>query len=591
MLSLLKKLIVNWCLSVKVVTALELYDSSSPTVVSIPDQSGKLKFIGQGTSTRLVSTPSGWSPIRRVLKTVEYEVWRLTLENGMFLEGADEHLVITEAGEKHLCKLTLEDVVLTSSGPSKVLAIEQLADRSENMYDLELDDDDHVYYTNGILSHNTTVVAMYILWMTCFQDDKLCVIASKAMNHAVEIMSRIKFAYEELPEWLKPGCRYYSRTTIEFENGSKVKSEATSEKTGRGGSPSLLFIDEIAFLGKNIQEEMWASLAPSLGTGGKFVVTSTPNGDSDLFATIWRGANAGTNGFAPFKALWYQHPDRDQEWYNKMAAKLGPVKAAQELDCHFLSSDSLLIDSRKLHGLRTKKPIHEDMGFKFWKEVDSTKSYLVGVDPATGNGSDFTVIQVFEFPTLEQVAELRLNEVHIPLIYSKIKWLLRKLTAVDPRTRRRADVLWSFERNGVGEALVAMIQNDDSTDGGVYLDNVELFCDSAGKLGCYTTGKSKLVSCMKLKNLVEKIQNSMVINSDVLLEELKNFIARGGSYAAKNGSTDDAVSATLVVVRLLERLASYDDVARNMIFESVRPDMDPTMNFEDQHADEPYGVF
>lgn len=179
----------------------------------------------------------------------------------------------------------------------------------------------------------TTVVAAYILWMTCFQDDKLCVIASKAMNHAVEIMSRIKFAYEELPSWLKPGCRYYSRTSIEFENGSKIKSEATSEKTGRGGSPSFLFIDEIAFLNRRIQEEMWASIAPSLSTGGKFVLTSTPNGDSDLFATLWRGANAGLNNFKPVKALWHQHPERGQEYYDDMLGKLGPVKARQELDC------------------------------------------------------------------------------------------------------------------------------------------------------------------------------------------------------------------------------------------------------------------
>lgn len=448
----------------------------------------------------------------------------------------------------------------------------------------------------------TTVVAMYVVWMTCFppydSDGKpkpqYCIIASKAMAHATEIMSRIKFAYEELPEWIKPGCKYYSRTSIEFDNSSKIKCEATSEKTGRGSSPSFLFIDEIAFLSRRIQDEMWASLAPSLSTGGKFVLTSTPNGDNDLFASLWRGANSGGNNFHPIKALWYQHPDRGESYYKDMLGKLGPVKARQELDCEFLSSDALLIDSRALHQLRPTVHLREEMGFKFWKELGGAgKTYLMGVDPATGNGSDFTAIEIFEFPSLEQVAELRLNNVNIPLIYSKIKWILKELRKPDARGGR-AEVLWSFERNGVGEALVAMIQNDDSPDGGVHIDGVELYNEGVSKLGCYTTGKTKLVTCMQLKNMVEKVNNGLRIHSNSLLEELKNFVAKGGSYEAKTGATDDNVMATCVVMKLLARLSYYDDNARSIVYESMAPDHNPTAHLdyhEDQFGDEPVPFF
>jgi hypothetical protein len=425
----------------------------------------------------------------------------------------------------------------------------------------------------------TTVVAMYVIWLTCFankDEPKLCIIASKAMAHATEIMSRIKFAYEELPEWIKPGCKYYSRTSIEFDNNAKIKCEATSEKTGRGSSPSFLFIDEIAFLSRRIQDEMWASLAPSLSTGGKFVLTSTPNGDSDLFAQLWRGANSGQNSFKPIRAMWYQHPDREQKYYDEMIGKLGPVKARQELDCEFLSSEALLIDSRCLHAMRAKPHIREEMGFRFWKDVGgANKTYLVGVDPATGNGKDFTAIQVVEFPSLEQVAELRLNNVNIPLIYAKIKWLLKELRKPD-QNRRRAEVVWSFERNGVGEALVAMIQNDDSPDGGTYLDGVERYDETPGKFGTYTTGKSKLVTCMQMKNLVERINNGLKINSDILLFELKNFVAKGGSYEAKIGATDDTIMAMAVVMKLMHRLSHYDEKARELVYETMAPDADET---------------
>ncbi len=179
----------------------------------------------------------------------------------------------------------------------------------------------------------TTVVAMYVLWFTLFAAGKHCVIASKAMNHATDIMSRIKFAYEELPNWIKCGVKFYNRTSIEFANNSIIKCEATSEKTGRGNANALVFIDEIAFVSRRIQEEMWASITPALSTGGKFILTSTPNGDTDLFASIWRGANAGTNSFKPLQVMWHEHPDRGQEYYDEMLGKLGQLKVSQELDC------------------------------------------------------------------------------------------------------------------------------------------------------------------------------------------------------------------------------------------------------------------
>lgn len=583
MFRLFKKILIDWCLQKTDMSIEDIYKKSKPRIVQINGPDNQLKFTSEGKTDLLVETPSGWSPVNRVLRTVPYDVWELQLEDGKKLHAADEHLIMTPIGECHLKNLIQGDQVLTREGISTVKSVIK-TDKVAPMYDLELNDNDHVFYTNGILSHNTTVVAMYILWLTSFNSDKLCIIASKAMNHATEISSRIKFAYEELPHWLKPGCKYYSRTSIEFDNGSKIKSEATSEKTGRGSSPSFLMIDEIAFLSKRIQDEMWASLAPALSTGGKFVLTSTPNGDTDLFANLWRGANSGLNNFFPVKALWYQHPDRGPEYYKEMQGKLGVTKTLQELDCQFLSSDALLVSSIKLQQIKTVNPLSENMGFKFWKEsFGGNTTYLVGVDPATGNGNDFTAIEVVEFPSLEQVAELRINSIQIPLIYAKIKWLLKFLRKPNEKGKK-AEVIWSFERNGVGEALVAMIQNDDSADGGVYIDGVDLYNEHHSKLGVYTTGKSKILACMQLKNLLEKTQNGLKINSNTLHFELQNFIASGGSYQAKAGSTDDTIMAMCVVMKLLHRLSSYDDTARSIVYEAVEPDADTV---SDEFGDSP----
>ena len=431
----------------------------------------------------------------------------------------------------------------------------------------------------------TQTISMYLLWYAMFHRDQTVLIASKNNGHAMEIMDRIRFAYEELPHWLKAGCKYYNKHNIEFDNGSRIKSEATTEKTGRGLSISKLYLDELAFINPRIQENMWASLAPTLSTGGSAIISSTPNGDTELFAQLWRGANTGKNSFKALFYPWNRHPERGEDYLKEMEGQLGPKKFRQEVLCEFISSDALLIDSIKLAYFKPSPPISENMGFKFWSDKigGAGKMYFVGVDPATGNGSDFTVIQVIEFPSLIQVAELRLNSVSVPLIFSKIKWLLKYLRQPD-QNRRRAEVVWSFERNGVGEALVAMIQNDDSVDGGVYVDGVELYNEKPTRLGVYTTGKSKLVSCMQLKNLVEKINGGIKINSDMTLFELQNFVASGGSYQARFGSTDDCVMALCVVMKILNRVASYDEKARQLVYETVAPDSD---TLEDQFGDEP----
>lgn len=413
----------------------------------------------------------------------------------------------------------------------------------------------------------TTVVSMYILWLTTFSDDVVAVIASKAMSHATEIMSRIKYAYEELPDWLKAGCKFYNRTSIEFDNGSKIKSEATTEKTGRGSSPTIVFLDEIAFISKRIQDELWASLAPSLSTGGKFILTSTPNGDDELFANLWRGACSGANNFFPYKALWHQHPDRgpDSGYYQDMAGKLGPVKVRQEVDCEFLSSDSLLVDPVKLNQIRCTQPVFVEEDFKFFvceEDLVRIPIFLVGIDPATGSGQDYSVIQVFSFPDLKQVAEFRSNRLIIPFLYKKITWVLERLTNIKHRGNSRPEVFWSFERNSIGEAISALYFNDEKQN-----EYAELVSDEKGKFGMYTSGRTKIQAALKLKTLTEKVTGGLGISSDHLLFELKNYANKGKSYEAKPGATDDAVAATLVTIRILDYLSKFNDEAHQTVYD------------------------
>ena len=56
-------------------------------------------------------------------------------------------------------------------------------------------------------------------------------------------------------------------------------------------SLSLIYLDEFAFVKPRIASEFWTSISPTLSTGGKCIITSTPNSDEDQFSQIWRQAN------------------------------------------------------------------------------------------------------------------------------------------------------------------------------------------------------------------------------------------------------------------------------------------------------------
>jgi hypothetical protein len=55
----------------------------------------------------------------------------------------------------------------------------------------------------------------------------------------------------------------------------------------------------------------------------------------------------------------------------------------------------------------------------------------------------------------------------------------------------------------------------------------------------------------------------MKIRSTGLVSELKTFVARGVSYAAKAGETDDLVMSTVLAVRMLQLLQTYNNDINN----------------------------
>ena len=83
-----------------------------------------------------------------------------------------------------------------------------------------------------------------------------------------------------------------------------------------------------------------------------------------------------------------------------------------------------------------------------------------------------------------------------------------------------------------------------------------------------------------LKRLTENKQ--LEINSKALISELKTFVYRGGTYAARNGTTDDLVMALVLVLRMSDFIAKWEDttsaaLSSNLAFDEEEDDEDSPM--------------
>ena len=300
------------------------------------------------------------------------------------------------------------------------------------MYDIELSDDsNHRYYTNGILSHNTTCYTVFCMWLaTLFPEKKIMICANK-LQTAIEVMDRLRLAYEYLPKWIKPGIVVYNKGEMTFSNKSTIRAFATSSSASRGFSANVVIIDEMAFIPKNIIDEFFASVMPVISSSknSKAIVVSTPNGTSGLYYEIWQQANsanrtANKEGWTPFRIDWWEVPNRDEDWKQKQIASIGMERWRQEFCNEFLAGTSnhklipdditekyrMKLAEYKLNKLQTGKfmNVNSDDGnkiytFTMWHEFIPGHAYIASSDIAEGTGGDSSVLYIFDITDLRNI--------------------------------------------------------------------------------------------------------------------------------------------------------------------------------------------
>jgi len=281
-----------------------------------------------------IETDTGWQPVSAIHKTIPYKVYRLITKSGLILECADDHIVFDSDFNEVFVKDIIpgKTKIQTKRGIDLVIDLKDLG-YEEEMYDITVDSEDHRFYSNDILSHNTTTSVGYLLWLSLFSENYSIAITANKKALAVDILSRYQLAYENLPMWLQQGVVVWNKGSVELENGSKLLAASTAASSIRGGSFNLVFMDEFAHVHNNLAEEFFTSTYPVISSGKttKIIIVSTPRG-MNLYYKMWTDAVNKKSDYCAVDIHWSRVPGRDEAWKEATIRNTSARQFAQEFE-------------------------------------------------------------------------------------------------------------------------------------------------------------------------------------------------------------------------------------------------------------------
>ena len=389
----------------------------------------------------------------------------------------------------------------------------------------------------------STLSAGYSLWLMLFHKDKNVLCIATKQETAKNMVTKVKFMYENLPSWLKVQADENNKLTLRLNNGSQIKAVSAAGDAGRSEAVSLLLIDEAAFI-EGI-DTIWASAQQTLATGGGAIVLSTPYGTGNWFHQTWVKAEAQQNDFLPIKLPWFVHPERNEAWRKKQDELLGdPRLASQECDCDFSTSGDTVFYSEWIEFISQttiKEPLERrgvDRNLWIWEPADYTQSYMVIADVARGDGKDFSAAHVIHVESNTQVAEykgqLPPKEFGFFLVGLATEYNQALLVV------ENANIGWStldaVQERGY-KNLYYSPKSDAGSNADAYFDQ---YMDNSKLVPGFTTSlKTRPLIVNKFREYIG--DKSVVIQSKRLLEEMKVFIWKNGRPEAQSGYNDDLI--------------------------------------------------
>ncbi len=399
----------------------------------------------------------------------------------------------------------------------------------------------------------STLTAAYASWLALFHKDKNILIIATKLAVAQNFIRKVKVLIKSLPKWLiLPEIVADNKQSIEFSSGSSIKAIPTSDDAGRSEALSLLIIDEAAFV-RNF-DELWMGLYPTLSTGGRAVILSTPNGVGGQYHKLYTDAVEGANDFNPITLPWDVHPERDEEWFKKETSNMTKRQIAQELNCDFASSGETFLTNEDIEWVANmiQPPAFREGPARcvwVWKQPLSEHQYIVSADIARGDAKDFSAFHILDTATAEIVAEYK----------GKIPPDRFAQLLFDWGTKYN-NALMVPENNSFGYATILKLKELNypklyyRNRKSVYVGNYTPGYDT-DKAGFDTQRKSRGQILTKLEEVLRN--KELKIYSSRLYEELKTFVWKGNKPQAMRGYNDDLVMSLAIGVWLFDTSPDY----------------------------------
>ena len=358
---------------------------------------------------------------------------------------------------------------------------------------------------------------------------------------------------------------------------------AGSPEAGRGTTPTIAHLSEVAFWqhDEKILAGLFQGISQAAGT--EVILESTANGAQGEFYRLWKGAVAGENEYLPIFLPWFITPEYTREapegftpdleeeelqkkfdltdgqlyWRRLKIAEGGKLKFQQEYpataDEAFIVSGSNVFNVEKLdaliprsHQRRSEWDPHSKMfdahregnlriyDFPQWEEP-----YIIGADVSLGVGQDYSAAIVMN-NKYEVVATYRNNKID-PSLWGELLFYLG---------RYYNNAFLAVESNSMGIATLQKLDQMGYVNLYRQTKVANVSNEEGERLGFRTTSATKPAIIGNLKNLIEN-EDIMIPDAHVI-QELKDYIATDtGKTEAAPGCYDDTVISLAICAEVL----------------------------------------
>ena len=438
----------------------------------------------------------------------------------------------------------------------------------------------------------STYCAGRVFWKTYFQQHSRSVVMAHDSATSDSLFNMSKNLIRNMKGELQPHELTSNAKEIKLQSpaygdkeaiGSYRLYTAGSPEAGRGTTPTIAHLSEVAFWqhDEKILAGLFQGISQAAGT--EVILESTANGAQGEFYRLWKGAVAGENEYLPIFLPWFITPEYRREapegmqldieeeslqekygldldqlyWRRLKIAEGGKLKFQQEYpasaDEAFIVSGSNVFNIERLDAL-IPRPIqrraewdpmskmmdeHREGNLLIYDYPQWEEPYIIGADVALGVGQDYSACIVMNNKH-EIVAVYRNNRID-PSYWGELLFYLG---------RYYNNAFLAVESNSMGIATLQKIEQMGYVNLYRQTKVANVSNEEGERLGFRTTTLTKPAIIGNLKNLIDN-EDIMVPDAHVI-QELKDYISTDtGKTEAAPGCYDDTVIALAICAEVL----------------------------------------